>query len=82
MLTEKTINDKIEVVSEYKIVQVRSALIIEKDGVEVSRSFSRRTIAPGQDCSGETGDVKAICAVVHTAEVIEAYKAVQSARGV
>jgi len=82
MLTEKTIDDKIEVVSEHKIVQVRRALIIEKDGVEVSRSFSRRTMAPGQDCSGETDDVKSICAAVHTAEVIEAYKAAQAARGV
>lgn len=81
MLTEKTIDEKIEVVSEHKIVQVRKALIIEKDGVEISRSFSRRTIAPGQDYSAETDDVKSICAAVHTAEVIGAYKAAQAARG-
>ena len=79
MLTEKTIDDKIEVVSEHKIVQVRRALIIEKDGVEVSRSFSRRTIAPGQDCSGETDDVKSICAAVHTPEVVAAYQTQRAA---
>lgn len=82
MLTEKTIDDKIEVVSEHKIVQVRRALIIEKDGVEVSRSFSRRTIAPGHDYSKETEDVQSICAAVHTPEVIAAYKAATAAQGV
>ena len=43
-LTERFENDKIEVVGIYKSVQVRRADIIEKDGVEVARSFNRHAL--------------------------------------
>ena len=43
-LTERFENDKIEVVGQYKAVQVRKATIIEKDGVELTRSFHRHTL--------------------------------------
>ena len=52
-LTEETAVDKIEVVGDYSHVQVRTATIIKKDGVEISRSFSRHVVAPGQDYSNE-----------------------------
>jgi hypothetical protein len=76
-LTEQTIADKIEVV-ENGIVQVRTANIVLKDGEELARNFHRHTIAPGQDYSAEDAKVQAICAAVHTQEVIDAYLAAQS----
>jgi hypothetical protein len=76
-LTEQTIADKIEVV-ENGTVQVRTANIVLKDGEELARNFHRHTIAPGQDYSAEDAKVQAICAAVHTQEVIDAYLAAQS----
>jgi hypothetical protein len=76
-LTEQSIADKIEVV-ENGSVQVRTANIVLKDGVELARNFHRHTIAPGQDYSAEDQKVQDICAAVHTAEVIAAYEAAQA----
>ena len=74
-LTERTVEDKIEIVGDYKHIQVRTATVIERDGVEISRSFHRHVVAPGDDVSGESAEVQAIAAAVHTAEVIAAYQA-------
>ena len=74
-LTERTVEDKIEIVGDYKHLQVRTAVVIERDGVEISRSFSRHVVSPGDDVSGESAEVQAIAAAVHTAEVIAAYQA-------
>jgi len=74
-LTERTVEDKIEIVGDYKHIQVRTATVIERDGVEISRSFHRHVVAPGADVSGESAEVQAIAAAVHTAEVIAAYQA-------
>ena len=74
-LTERTVEDKIEIVGDYKHIQVRTATVIERDGVEISRSFSRHVVAPGDDVSGESAEVQAIAAAVHTDEVIAAYQA-------
>ena len=76
-LTERTVEDKIEIVGDYKHIQVRTATIIERDGVEISRSFHRHVIMAGQDYSNESAEVQAICAAVHTAEVIAAFEASQ-----
>ena len=83
-LTERFENDKIEIVGQYKAVQVRRADIIEKDGVEVARSFHRHVLNPGTlgdgdvlvdtDISGEDADVQAICNAAWTDEVKEAYR--------
>ena len=82
-LTETQENDKIEVVNKWNI-QVRNATIIKKDGVELTRSFSRKVIVPGTldasdnlvdtDISGEDADVQAICNAAWTAQVKEDYK--------
>ena len=56
-LTERTVEDKIEIVGEFKHIQVRTATIIERDGVEISRSFHRHVIAPDADVSGESAEV-------------------------
>ena len=74
-LTEEIVQDKIEIVSEHKIVQVRTATVIKRDGVEISRSFSRHVVAPDADISNETAEVQAICATVHTQAVKDAYAA-------
>ena len=72
-LTEETVQDKIEVVGEFKHIQVRTATVIKRDGVEISRSFHRHTVAPDADTSSESADVKAIAAQVHTDEIKAAY---------
>ena len=74
-LTEEVIQDKIEIVGEFKHVQVRTATVIKRDGVEINRSFSRHVVAPNDDISGESSEVQAICAVVHTQAVKDAYAA-------
>jgi hypothetical protein len=76
-LTEEVINDKIEVVNkgEYSAVGVRTATIIKRDGVEISRSFSRKVITPNADITVESTEVQAICAAVHTQAVKDAYAA-------
>ena len=77
-LTEESFADKIEIVNNH--VQVRVATVIKRDGEEISRSFHRHVLAPGDDYSAEDDKVKAVCAAVHTPEVIEAYKAAQEAQ--
>jgi hypothetical protein len=73
-LTEKVIEDKIEIVGEYiKTVQVRRATIILRDNKEISRSFHRHLIQPDADISKESANVKAICNIVHTDAVKAAY---------
>ena len=74
-LTEETVQDKIEIVGVHKMVQVRTATVIKRDGVEISRSFSRHVVSPGADVSGESAEVQAICAAVHTQAVKDAYAA-------
>ena len=74
-LTETTLDDKIEIVSEFKFIQVRSARVILDDGTEISRSFSRRVIAPDADITGESTELQAICNAVHTQAVKDAYAA-------
>ena len=72
-ITKRTEEDKIEVVGPYKHIQVRTATIIEEDGVEISRSYHRHTIAPDDDLSKESADVKAMVAQFHTDAVKKAY---------
>jgi phage host-nuclease inhibitor protein Gam len=74
-LTERTVQDKIEIVGDFKHIQVRTATVIERDGVEISRSFHRHVVAPDADISGESAEVQAICTAVHTDEIKAAYAA-------
>ena len=74
-LTERTEQDKIEVVGPYRHVQVRTATVIERDGVEISRGYSRHVVAPDADITGESTEVQAICNAVHTQAVKDAYAA-------
>jgi len=72
-ITKRTEQDKIEVVGVYKHIQVRTATVIEEDGVELSRSFHRHTVAPDSDSSNESADVKAMVAQFHTDAVKTAF---------
>ena len=84
-LAESIEYDKIEVVSQYKYVQVRKATVITKDGKELTRSFERYVLDAGSldasdnlvdtDISGEPAEVQAICTAVWTDVVKAAYKA-------
>jgi len=74
-LTEESFADKIEVVGDFAHVQVRTATVIKRDGEEISRSFHRHVVAPGDDYSAEDAKVQAVCSAVHTQEVIDAYAA-------
>ena len=75
-LTEDTIVDSIDVLPDGQI-QVRKADRVFRDEVEISKTYHRHVVAPGDDLSKEDSRVAEIGAVVHTAEVITAYKAAQ-----
>ena len=73
-LTKEVTIDKIEI-TENGVVQVRQVTRIIENGNELSKSYHRWTISPGQDYSGQPDNVKAICAVAHTPAVIAAFQA-------
>tara|TARA_R100001460_G_scaffold103845_1_gene149198 strand:+ start:396 stop:659 length:264 start_codon:yes stop_codon:yes gene_type:complete len=75
-LTEKTTQDKIEVVGDFKHVQIRTARIIYDDDTEISRSYHRHVVAPdisADDLANESAEVQAICNAVHTDSIKTAY---------
>ena len=85
-ITKTIIDDKIEIVTEFKHLQIRTATVIKEDEVELSRSFSRRTIQCGSlddtltnfvdtDVSSESAEIQAICNAVWTTTVKDAWKA-------
>ena len=76
MALEKiTTQDKIEIVGDYKHLQIRTKIAVVEDGVEISASYHRHVVAPGDDVSAESAEVQAIAAAVHTAEIVAAYQA-------
>ena len=88
-LTEETIQDKIEIVGDYKHVQVRTATVIKKDGVEISRSFHRHSLQCSTksgdtwgdtDISGESTEVQGICNAVWSDAVKTAYQTAMDAQ--
>jgi hypothetical protein len=74
-LTKEVYIDKYEVTGPYKQVHCRQATVISDDGVELSRSFHRCVISPGDDVSNESIETQAIVAAVHTQEIKDAYAA-------
>lgn len=90
-LTEQTLEDKIEVVGDYKAVQVRTATVIKRDDVEISRSFHRHVLQCSTksgdtwgdtDISGESAEVQGICNAVWSDAVKTAYQAAMDAQSV
>ena len=76
-LTEETVEDKIDVINkgDWSVVGVRTATVIKRDGVEISRSFHRRTILPNADITGESTEVQAVCNASFTQARKDAYAA-------
>jgi hypothetical protein len=77
MLEKITVVDKIEALMDTGIIQVREANRIMEDGVKISESFHRYTIAPGQDYSDKPAEVQQACGLLHTPERIQTYQAAQ-----
>lgn len=73
-LEKKVVVDLIEAL-ESGVVQVRTKTAIMEDGKQISGTFHRHVVAPGDDYSAEDARVKTICAATHTAAVVTAYKA-------
>ena len=91
-ITKELIEDKIEVVGDYKNIQIRTATVIKEDDVELTRSFHRKVLEcvtssyDGSSCthtdtnvSGESTEVQAICSAVWTTTVKNAKKAANEA---
>ena len=72
-ITKEVIQDKLEIVGEFKKIHVRTATVIKEDGVELSRSFHRHVVSPDSDSSNESADVKAMVTQFHTDAVKAAY---------
>jgi hypothetical protein len=79
--------EKIEVVDRIEVlengsVQVRTKTAVMEDGKQISGTFHRHVVAPGDDYSAEADRVKAICAATHDEWTVAEYKAAQAAQGV
>ena len=79
-LTEAKVEDKIEIVDSggWKVICVRTATVISRDDVEISRSFHRHIVSPTDDWSGESTEVQAMCDTFHTSDAVTAYNAAQA----
>jgi hypothetical protein len=80
-ITKTTEIGKIEVVSEYKHVQVRTDTVIKEDDKEISRSYHRHVLTPDMDISGEDAEVQAVANSVWTDAVKAAWKTFQENSG-
>ena len=93
-ITKETVEDKIEIVGDYKNIQVRTATVIKEDDKELTRSFNRKVLEcvsssydgsswthTDTDISGESTEVQAICNAVWTTTVKNAKKAANEASG-
>ena len=92
-ITKTTEEDKIEVVGDFKNIQIREATVIKEDGTELTRSFHRRGLEcvssvknaddswthTDTDVSSESAEVKGIAGVVWTTTVKNAKKAANEA---
>ena len=95
-ITKETVEDKIEVVGDYKTIQIRTATVIKEDGVELTRSFHRHTVEcvssvkndddswthTDTDVSGESTEVQGIASAVWTTTVKNAKKTANESAGI
>ncbi len=77
MLEKIEVVDRIEAL-ESGVVQVRTRTSIMEDGKQISGTFHRHVVVPGDDYSNEDTRVQGVCAALHTAEVVAAYQAAQA----
>ena len=95
-ITKELTEDKIEVVGDYKTIQVRTATVIKEDGVELSRSFHRHALEcvssvkndddswthTDTDVSGESAEVQSIATAVWTTDIKNAKKTANENAGI
>ena len=95
-ITKEIIEDKIEIVGDYKTIQVRTATVIKEDGVELSRSFHRHAVDcvssvkndddtwthTDTDISGESTEVQGIANAVWTDTIKQAKKTANESSGI
>jgi|14BtaG_2_1085337.scaffolds.fasta_scaffold109234_2 AMMECR1 domain-containing protein len=74
-LTEENVEELVQIVGPFRHVQVRTDLVVKKDGVEIGRQHKRKVIAPDMDVSNESDYIRGICELVHTDAVKAAYAA-------
>jgi hypothetical protein len=79
-ITKETEIAKIEVVGQYKAVQIATDTVVKEDGTELSRSRHRHVVHPDQDITGEDAEVQAVCNAVWTEEVVSAWNAFQASQ--
>ena len=79
MALEKTTSVDQITVTENGIVLFREATRITEDGNEISKTYHRTSLTPGQDLTGQPANVVAICNAAWTTEVVAAYEAAQAA---
>jgi len=65
---------QLEIIPPYSTIQCRRADIVEKDGVEVGRTYHRHCRTPGEDVSDDCTELQAVAAALWTPEVIAAYQ--------
>ena len=73
-ITKEITQDKIEIVGQWKNIQIRELVVIKEDGTEISRSFHRRTITCDSDVSSESEEIKKIAEIYHTSSLKADYE--------
>ena len=79
-ITKEQVIAKIEIVGDYKAVQIATDTVIKEDGVELSRSRHRHVVHPDQDITGEDAEVQAVCNAVWTQAVKDAWASFQASQ--
>ena len=79
-ITKEIVVEKIEVVGQYKAVQIATDTVIKEDGTELSRSRHRKVVHPDQDITGEDAEVQAVCNAVWTDEVKASWATFQASQ--
>jgi hypothetical protein len=72
-ITKETVIGSLEVVGDYKLVQVRTDTVIKEDGKELSRTYHRHVLHPNDNISGEDASVQSVCNAVWTQAVKDEY---------
>lgn len=73
-LTKRIYNDKMEIVTDFRHIQIRQATVIEDDGKEISRGFHRRVLTPDMDVSKEDAELQALAKALWTDTVKKKWK--------
>jgi len=75
MAITKRTETQVEVIPPFSILRVRVATILEEDGKELTRTFHRHVVAPGDDVSSESAEVKTAAQAFWTPEKVAGYEA-------